>query len=298
LSFIKKINDCNASLWRLFVLFSIFLPRQALSKPVGDGVVTFYMSHTDELETIRYLDANGKWIDGIDNKMARLMRSRADNKSYVIDRRLIELADHLQDYFKASVIEVICAYRSSAYNAELKSSGHHVADESYHTKGLAMDIHIDEISEAALRDYLLSLKLGGVGYYGDKLMVHMDFGPVRAWQDGAFRENTTIGIFDQEEPLVQLRTQKLFYRQEDVMRLSGQNLEALTQASLEKFELGFWKQAKKLNYSQIPQKKPLEIAISELLEGSVLSPFGKYRIHLRFPAGGWQNSNEFYVKKM
>jgi uncharacterized protein YcbK (DUF882 family) len=285
------------SIFNLWLLLAIIIPGFSVAEPIGDGDITFYISHTGEWAHFHYRDASGQWLDGMDEKIARLMRSRKDNQTHRMDRRLIELADHLQDYFKAAVIEIISGYRSPEHNAELKHTGHNVANESYHMQGMAMDIHIDEISETALRDYLLSLKLGGVGYYGDKLMVHMDFGPVRAWQDGAFRENTTIGIFDQEEPLVQLRTQKLFYRQEDVMRLSGQNLESLTQASLEKFELGFWKQAKKLNYPQIPQKKPSEIAISELLEGSVLSPFGKYRIHLMFPAGGWQNSNEFYVKK-
>ena len=296
--FIKKIKSDCFSIFSLWLLLAIFIPRLSMAAPIGDGNVTFYMSHTGELASIRYLDASGQWLPGIDEKMAQLMRSRSDNQSHVIDRRLIELADHLQDYFKVSAIEVICGYRSPDFNAELKSGGHNVADESYHTKGLAMDIHIDEIAETILRDYLLSLKLGGVGYYGDKLMVHMDLGPVRTWQDGAYWENTTIGIFDLEEPLIQLRTQKLFYRQDDVLQLNGQHLETWTEATLEKFELGHWKNAKKLNHSQIPLQKRLDVPVSELLAGSALSPFGKYRIHLRFPAGGWQNSNEFYVKKM
>lgn len=256
-----------------------------------DGVVRFYVYHTDEFAEIRYLDEKGQWREDASLKLKGIFRSRGDGEVFSLDKRLVELADHLQDHFAIDTVEVISAYRSPEFNRHLKETGHNVANESFHTKGLAMDIHLDEVDEADLRDYLLSLKLGGVGYYGNKLMVHMDFGPVRAWQDGGFVENTGIGIFNKSS-IVSLRTDKLFYRLSELLKLASSG-GATGDLLLQKFHRGKWVTEK----AALSVKSEIELSQSFLKsDRDVGSVYGKYRLRLE-KGGAWQNSNEFYVKK-
>ncbi len=253
-----------------------------------DGHLRLYAYHVDEFVSIRYLDENGRWFDEAYQKINHLLRCRTDHSTTRMDKRLIELADHLQDHFRVDTVEVISAYRSPDYNRRLKENGHGVADESLHTKGLAMDIHIDEIAEADLRDYLIQIEKGGVGYYGDLLMVHMDLGPVRQWHGGDFRENTKIGVFNEESP-VTITTDKLFYSPEERMDLSFLGIGKSSTLKIDKFHRGKW--------TEIGEKAGRRFPISEIMEKTVdFSPYGKFRF--RYENGdGWQNSNEFYIKK-
>ena len=253
-----------------------------------DGHLRLYAYHVDEFVSIRYLDENGRWIDEAYRKINHLLRCRTDHATTRMDKRLIELADHLQDHFQVDTIEVISAYRSPDYNRRLKENGHGVSDESLHTKGLAMDIHIDEIAEADLRDYLVQIEKGGVGYYGDLMMVHMDLGPVRQWHAGDFRENTDIGVFNEECP-VKITTDKLFYAPEERMNLSFQGIETSPMLKINKFHRGKW--------MEIGEISGRSVAIFEIMEKALdFSPYGKFRF--QYEKGDcWQNSNEFYIKK-
>lgn len=145
-----------------------------------DGTISIYVRHFDESVEVTYLDENGCWIPEIYQKLKYHFRSRGDGKEGDFDKRLVELADHLQDHFETDTVDVISVYRSPDFNQALRNAGRHVARSSYHMRGLAMDVHLPNVPDDELRDYLLSLKLGGVGYYPN-MMVHMDFGPVRSW---------------------------------------------------------------------------------------------------------------------
>lgn len=260
-----------------------------------DGHIRIYAFHVGEFLDVQYLDAQGHWIDSAYLEIIHLLRSRGDDKEFNIDKRLVELADHLQDHFRTDTIEVISGYRSPEHNQQLKDEGHHVADESYHTKGMAMDIHLDEVEESKVRDYLLSLKLGGVGYYGSNLMVHMDFGPVREWHAGDFRENTGIGIFNKESNL-EIRTDKLFYHLGSVLQISGPEKLGDGRIELEKFVRGKWVLIGAAG-SFLAKLETSKIEIKELFkEREGVNPYGKYRLKYTNDQI-WQNSNEFYVKK-
>ncbi len=66
-------------------------------------------------------------------------------------------------------------------NDELRARSRGVAKHSYHTKGQAMDFHIEGISLSNIRKAALSMRAGGVGYYPRSNFVHIDTGPVRHW---------------------------------------------------------------------------------------------------------------------
>ena len=265
----------------LLVFFYSDLSFSASELP-HDGQIRFFVYHLDELLEIKYLDKNGKWIEGAYEKIRWLCRSRGDQAVYDIDRRLIELADHLQDHFQVDTIEIISCFRSQEFNRSLKEKGASVVEESLHIKGMAMDFHIDEIPEAVLRDYLLQLEFGGVGYYGDRLMVHMDFGPVRRWHGGDFLENTKIGVFNEMNP-AKIRTDRLFYFVEHVLRLDSQGI-LDPEFRLQKFFRGKW-----MTVHEFPDLKTWKIT----------DEFGYGKFRLRYENGEvWQHSNEFYIKKL
>ncbi len=270
----------------VLVLFCAMLPHLALADNIHDriqalshdGVLRLYAYHLDELGEFHYLDASGNWIEAQYQKICAILRSRGDDKTLAVEKSLIELADHLQDHFGADTVEIISGYRSADFNASLKDDGRNVAENSMHIQGKAFDIHLDEIRESELRDYLLKLGLGGVGYYGNRLMVHMDLGPVRQWQDGDFVENTEIGIFN-KETTIKIRTDKLFYDTTSELKLSRDGVETLDALIVERFHRGKWGEA-------------------GVFSGSLLGLVpGKYR--LVFKKGEvWQNSNEFYIKRI
>lgn len=91
-------------------------------------------------------------------RINRFMRSRTDEEVRPMDPNLIRLLDHIQDHFKADTVEVICGYRSPAFNKSLKDAGRNVAENSAHMTGIAADIHLDEIPEDKLAKYVWGLK--------------------------------------------------------------------------------------------------------------------------------------------
>lgn len=295
---IMKIKSLNFFYFVWFFLFSSkLLLAQEVRLPTSlerDGKINLYVYHTEQFVEFDYLDEKGEWKESVYNQINNYLRSYADNKIHPIDKRLIELADHLQDHFAVDTVEIISGYRSPAFNKSLKDTGHNVAEESYHTKGMALDIHLDDIRESDLRDYLKTLGLGGVGYYGNKLMVHMDFGPVREWSDGEFFENLSVGVFNKTLPL-RMTTQYFYYHQYDRIKIFSEKPPMTLVAQnlfVEHFLRGEWHKVTPVVFKLQGQ----EITFDLNLLNKLKPRFGKFRVV--FSDGHyWQNSNEFYVKK-
>jgi uncharacterized protein YcbK (DUF882 family) len=60
-----------------------------------------------------------------------------------------------------------------------RSSG--VAKNSQHTIGKAIDVRLQGVDVARLRDAAIAMRRGGVGYYEESNFVHLDTGRVRRW---------------------------------------------------------------------------------------------------------------------
>jgi uncharacterized protein YcbK (DUF882 family) len=56
-----------------------------------------------------------------------------------------------------------------------------VAKNSFHLKGMAIDIRLPRRRLEDVRAAAIWLAGGGVGYYPESDFVHMDTGPVRIW---------------------------------------------------------------------------------------------------------------------
>lgn len=80
------------------------------------------------------------------------------------------------------VINILSAYRTQETNDALRASGTtNAAEHSQHIEAKAIDMRVDGVSAATLRDAALSLGAGGVGYYPRSQFIHVDVGPVRQW---------------------------------------------------------------------------------------------------------------------
>lgn len=274
----------------LVVFFLCILPHLAFAislnapPPVcelrgGDGRVVLYHFAHQELREVQYRRADGGWDDAALVAINRLMRSPGDDAITPIDRRLIQLLDQIQDHFGVDVVEIISGYRSPAYNGRLKAEGRAVASDSRHMEGDAADVHLDDITEEAVRDYAQSLHCGGVGFYPALHFVHVDLGPVRTWSEprGARK---LVG----EAPIV-IETDRNVYREGDTVQWKYLGLMAL-HIQLQHFVRGTWRHVTDLHTATT---RTLTLHAGYL-------GYGKYRLRSDL-ATAPDYSNEFYFKK-
>lgn len=256
----------------------------------GDGKISFYTYHLKERFEIRYREGEKVLPEGM-KRIESLFRSRDSDATLPLNIRLVELLDRIEDHFGVRQIEVISGYRSVLFNRELKEEGHSVANESFHTKGMAADIHLDEITEEALRDYAQSLKAGGVGFYPSLHMVHVDVGPVRTWGEPAPRK-PWVGEKNETVPLTLMVTpdRSVGKKGLETLRIEGE-IGIEPELEIEFFDRGQWTVLGKVD-SKIPLHKQ-KTAFEKL-------PFGKFRLKAKVVGmpGMYQYSNEFYLKRM
>lgn len=110
------------------------------------------------------------------------LRDRFTQQATQADPRLAGVLAASAMRFRASRVEVVSGYRSPKYNLMLRKKGHQVARESQHVQGTAVDFRVYGVATDALRDFVRSLRVGGVGYYPRTRFIHADTGKVRYWQ--------------------------------------------------------------------------------------------------------------------
>ena len=101
-----------------------------------------------------------------------------------MDPELLDIIyDARESLGSSATYQVISAYRSPQTNEMLRnrSASSGVARTSQHLLGKAIDVRLEGVDSAQLRDAAISLQRGGVGYYQDSVFVHMDTGRVRRW---------------------------------------------------------------------------------------------------------------------
>lgn len=186
---VQKTGRCTILI--LLVLTVTILPSRTVETNVehsslfrysGDGTLPIYNIHTKEFVEILYRDAQGNYDDESLRKIDEILACHYTNEPFTMSLKLIELVDHLQDHFGAERIEVISGYRSPEYNASLRRRNGRVARHSLHMIGRAVDLRLTGVNSQKIRNYAVSLHVGGVGYYGWSRPVHIDTGPVRVWR--------------------------------------------------------------------------------------------------------------------
>jgi uncharacterized protein YcbK (DUF882 family) len=161
-------------------LGSALLPRAALALPERRSL-SFVHLHTGEELSIAYRDGAGYRPDAL-RRLDRFLRDFRTGEVHRISPGLLDILHAVHSLTGSRApFQVICGYRSPQTNAQLRSRGRGVALRSLHLEGRAIDVRLDDVATAELRDAGWELQLGGVGYYAASDFVHLDTGRVRRW---------------------------------------------------------------------------------------------------------------------
>ncbi len=147
--------------------------------------ISLYHIHTGESLTVTYMK-DGRYVPSAMKQINYLLRDWRKNSTITIDPRTIDLVWELhEDLGSHAPVHVVCGYRSPATNAMLHRIGRHVARESQHMHGKAIDFYLTDVPTQKIRNVALVRQVGGVGYYrsagGPTGFLHVDSGHVRHW---------------------------------------------------------------------------------------------------------------------
>src|SRR5579859_2619349 len=138
----------------------------ALAMPeAGVRRLGFNHLHTGESLDVAYWE-NGAYVPDALTAVNHVLRDWRTDTTHEIEPHLLDLLTALQGKLGTTErIEVICGYRSPATNAMLHERSAEVATHSLHMVGQAIDIRLQGVDLAHLRDAAMNLAIGGVGYY-------------------------------------------------------------------------------------------------------------------------------------
>jgi uncharacterized protein YcbK (DUF882 family) len=141
------------------------------------------LAHTHTGERVELVYAVGeRYLDGALGQLNRFLRDHYSGEVGRIDPGVFDQLHQVQRRLGGQAFEVISGYRGARTNAHLQATrGGGVATRSLHLEGRALDIRLQGVALADLRDAALELRAGGVGYYPGERFVHIDTGRVRRW---------------------------------------------------------------------------------------------------------------------
>ena len=145
--------------------------------------LSFYHTHTGKHLNVVYWE-DGRYVDEALDEINRFLADFRTGDAVAMDRELLDLVYDVRDSLGGDgTYQIISAYRSPKTNEMLRnrSASSGVASKSQHLLGKAIDVRLEGVPTAKLRDAAIRLQRGGVGYYEASDFVHMDTGRVRRW---------------------------------------------------------------------------------------------------------------------
>jgi uncharacterized protein YcbK (DUF882 family) len=153
----------------------------AAARSLAARRLEFHNLHTGESLSASYWE-QGHYIASGLAKIDYVLRDFRTGDVHPIDPYLLDLVYSLRlAMHYDGPVHVISGYRSPKTNAMLAQRSGKVAKNSYHVKGMAIDLRLPDRPLEEVRDTAMRLGGGGVGFYPESRFVHMDTGPVRAW---------------------------------------------------------------------------------------------------------------------
>jgi len=155
--------------------------RQMLAERSGRRTVRMVNAHTNEwLRTTYFADGSYR-----PEELARLDHFFRDWRAQAMvrmDPDAIDILASIQALTESdSPVVVLSGYRTRATNEMLAQRYDGVAANSFHMRGMAIDLTLPGYSVEGLWRHALALRRGGVGYYASSGFIHVDSGPVRRW---------------------------------------------------------------------------------------------------------------------
>ncbi|MGB0508212.1 MAG: YcbK family protein [Pikeienuella sp.] len=133
----------------------------------------------DSLDAVYWVD--GEYIPEVKSEIDFLMRDWRQNIAIDYDYKAVDFLAALHRKLNTSEpMVVVSGYRSKKTNAMLRRNYRGVAKDSYHTKGMAVDIKISGRLPSKIARAARGMGIGGVGQY--RTFTHIDSGPVRSWR--------------------------------------------------------------------------------------------------------------------
>lgn len=124
--------------------------------------------HTGELLNLRMFDDAGQLRDEALTELRGFLRCVRTGNDHPIHWRLTTILVALAAHFPGKTMTVVSGYR----DPRVRTSSAH---RSNHTRGRAIDLRIEGVSNRALRDLVRrSFEGVGIGYYPNSSFVHID----------------------------------------------------------------------------------------------------------------------------
>jgi uncharacterized protein YcbK (DUF882 family) len=160
---------------------AVGLVKPATAVSFAPRSVSLYNVHTGEwLRTVYWAD--GHYIREAVRDINWILRDHQTDEIRPMNAGILDVLGMLRERLDTpDPFLVLCGYRSAATNWRMYLRGEGVARNSYHIKGMAIDLRSERRSLQEVRDAALDLSCGGVGYYPRSGFVHVDCGPVRRW---------------------------------------------------------------------------------------------------------------------
>jgi uncharacterized protein YcbK (DUF882 family) len=162
------------------MLGRLALPVAAAAESASRRLILVNTHTGESLETVYWRD--GRHVPGELGRLDWIFRDHRAASVLALDVRLYDL---LHAIAQSAVVEaryqIISGYRSPATNAMLAARSSGVSSRSLHMQGKAVDVRLEGVPLAKLRDLALARRAGGVGFYPRSDFVHLDVGRVRRW---------------------------------------------------------------------------------------------------------------------
>lgn len=155
--------------------------RRSAASVASPRTLAFRHTHTGESLSIAFAQGERYVAEALE-RVNWLLRDFRNGAVQPIDPQLLEQLHAVARLTGSSApFEVISGYRSPATNEALHRKSRGVATKSLHLEGRAIDVRLPDVPLEDLRDAALSLRAGGVGFYAESRIVHLDTGRVRRW---------------------------------------------------------------------------------------------------------------------
>ena len=140
----------------LMVSIACLSPVQALAKLAQPGSqersLSLFNTHTGEhLKKIVYWQ-KGLYLEGSIEEISYILRDHRTDEVHTFDPRTLDLLTGISRKVGANrPFEIISGYRSPETNRELRATSRKVAKNSYHMKGMAVDLRLPGVPLKSLR---------------------------------------------------------------------------------------------------------------------------------------------------